>query len=99
MYKRQEPARLGCPTLLGPHTHNFAAIAAHLVRAGAARRIADGAELLAALGALLPDRAGCQRMAAQGRAVADAVAIAGQETLARLRPLLDRTLGPADASA
>jgi 3-deoxy-D-manno-octulosonic-acid transferase len=94
-----EPARLACPILLGPYTHNFAAIASHLVRAGAARRVADGAELLTALGALLPDRAGRRRMAAQGRAVADEVALAGQETLARLGPLLDRTLGPADASA
>jgi 3-deoxy-D-manno-octulosonic-acid transferase len=94
-----EPARLGCPTLLGPCTHNFAAIAAHLVRAGAARRVADRTELLAVLGALLPDRAARGRMAAQGRAVADEVAIAGQETLARLGPLLIRTLGPADASA
>ena len=94
-----EPARLGCPTLLGPYTHNFAAIAPHLVRAGAARRVADGAELLAALSALLPDRAARRRMAAQGRAVADEVASAGQETLARLGPLLDRTLGPTDANA
>ena len=94
-----EPARLGCPILLGPHTHNFAEIAARLVQAGAARRVADGADLVTALTALLPDRARRVRMAAQGRAVADEVAIAGQETLARLGPLLDRTLGPADASA
>jgi hypothetical protein len=37
-------------------------------------------------------------MAAQGVAVADEVAMAGEETLARLGPLLDRTLGPVDAS-
>jgi 3-deoxy-D-manno-octulosonic-acid transferase len=94
-----EPARLGCPTLLGPHTWNFAELAARLVRAGAARRVAGGAGLLATLTALLPDRESRARMGAQGRAVADEVAGAGQETLARLGPLLDRTLGRRDAGA
>jgi 3-deoxy-D-manno-octulosonic-acid transferase len=94
-----EPARLGCPTLLGRHTHNFAEIAARLVGAGGAQTVADGAELIAALSALLQDRARRARMAQQGLAVADAVALAGRETLARLGPLLDRALGPADASA
>jgi hypothetical protein len=61
--------------------------------------VANGAGLVAALGALLPDRGRRARMAAQGLAVADATALAGQETLAKLRPLLDRFLGPADASA
>jgi 3-deoxy-D-manno-octulosonic-acid transferase len=94
-----EPARLGCPLLLGPHTHNFADIAARLVQAGAARRVTDGAALARALTALLPDRADRAGMAARGRAVADAVAGAGRETLAKLGPLLDRTLGRADAAA
>jgi 3-deoxy-D-manno-octulosonic-acid transferase len=93
-----EPARLGCPILLGPHIGNFAEIAARLEQAGAARRVADGADLVAALGALLPRRARRASMAARGVAVADAVALAGQETMTKLRPLLDRTLGPADAS-
>jgi 3-deoxy-D-manno-octulosonic-acid transferase len=94
-----EPARLGCPSLLGPHTHNFADIAARLVQAGAASRVTDGAALAQALAALVPDRAGRARMAAEGLAVTDAVAGAGRETLAKLGPLFDRTLGPADASA
>ena len=94
-----EPARLGCPILLGPHTQNFAEIAARLVQAGAARRAGDSADLVAALTALLPDRATRARMAAQGRIVADEVSMAGQETLARLGPLLDRALGSGDASA
>jgi 3-deoxy-D-manno-octulosonic-acid transferase len=94
-----EPARLGCPTLLGPHTHNFAEIAARLVQTGAAQPVADGADLVTALSALLERRERRARMAAQGLAVADEVAIAGGETLAKLGPLLDRALGPADASA
>ena len=92
-----EPARLGCPVLLGPHTHNFAEIAARLVQAGAARRVADSAELARTLAALLPDRAGRAEMAARGLALADAVAGAGRETLAKLGPLLDRTLADAGA--
>jgi 3-deoxy-D-manno-octulosonic-acid transferase len=94
-----EPARLGCPTLLGPHTRNFAEIAARLVQAGAAQPVADGADLVAALRALLLDPARRARMAAQGLAVADEVSMAGAETLAKLGPLLDRSLGPAGASA
>jgi 3-deoxy-D-manno-octulosonic-acid transferase len=34
-----EPARLGCPILLGPHTANFADIAARLLAAGGARLV------------------------------------------------------------
>jgi 3-deoxy-D-manno-octulosonic-acid transferase len=94
-----ESARLGCPTLLGPHTQNFAEIVARLARVGAVRRVADGPDLVVALTALLPDRARRARMAAQGLQMADEVAMAGQETLAKLGPLLDRALGPADATA
>ncbi len=94
-----EAARLGCPTLLGPHTHNFAEASQRLVEAGAARRVADGAYLLAELSALLPDRPGRAHMAARARAVADQLSIAGRETLVQLGPLLDRTLGARDASA
>jgi 3-deoxy-D-manno-octulosonic-acid transferase len=92
-----ESARLGCPSLLGPHTWNFAEIAARLVQVGAAQQVTDGVELAATLSALLPDRARRGRMAAQCVAVANAVATAGEETLARLGALLDRTLGPVDA--
>jgi 3-deoxy-D-manno-octulosonic-acid transferase len=92
-----EPARLGCPILLGPHIKNFTEIGTRLVKAGAAQPVADGLDLIAALTALLPDRASRARMAAQGRSVADEVAITGRETLAELGPLLDRALGRADA--
>ena len=82
-----EPARLGCPILLGPHTHNFAEIAARLVRGR--RRAAGrgwrgprrGAERAAARVA----RA-ASRMAAQGLAVADEVAMAGDGNPGEARP-------------
>jgi 3-deoxy-D-manno-octulosonic-acid transferase len=92
-----EAARLGCPILLGPHTANFAEIGARLLQAGAARRVEDGAALDSALAALLTDRPARLGMAARGLAVADEVSAVGLETLTRLGPLLDRTVGPIDA--
>ncbi len=94
-----EPARLGCPIVLGPHNWNFAEIGARLVEAGAARQIAQDTELLPALDALLSDRALRDRMAAAGRAFAEQASRDGLETHARLAPLLTRLLGPADAGA
>ena len=46
-----EPARLGCPILLGPHTHNFAERVAELLDEGAARLVmpADASALAAAV--------------------------------------------------
>jgi 3-deoxy-D-manno-octulosonic-acid transferase len=92
-----EPARLGCPILLGPHTHNFADISERLVQAHAARRIADAAGLRVALASLLRDRADRAAMAEHALAVVNQVALAGHATLAALAPLLEQTLGPADA--
>jgi 3-deoxy-D-manno-octulosonic-acid transferase len=94
-----EAARLGCPTLFGTHTHNFAEASQRLVEVGAARRVGDGAHLLAELSVMLPDRPGRAHMAARARAVANQLSIAGRETLVQLGPLLDRTLGTSDASA
>jgi 3-deoxy-D-manno-octulosonic-acid transferase len=94
-----EPARLGCPMLLGPHHQNFAEIGQQLVQAGAARRVVNDADLLATLRALLPDRASRARMAAAGFAVASRAALIGAETHAKLAPLLARAVGPVDAGA
>ena len=40
-----EPAALGCPVVVGPHTFNFAEVTVDLVDAGAVIRITDGEEL------------------------------------------------------
>jgi 3-deoxy-D-manno-octulosonic-acid transferase len=50
-----EPIALGRPTLVGPHTFNFAEATAKAIAAGAARRVADAGDLAAAVRALLSD--------------------------------------------
>ena len=94
-----EAAGLGCATLFGPHMDNFEELAASLLRAGGARRVADGAELAAAVALLLQDPAARAEMASRARAAAASEAGALDATLAALAPLLERTLGAADAGA
>jgi 3-deoxy-D-manno-octulosonic-acid transferase len=71
-----EPARLGCPILLGPHTHNFTAITDRLLAAGGACRVADSATLAEQAGLVLTDAARAQSMTdAAARIAADAGAL------------------------
>ena len=53
-----EPISLGVPTLVGPHTFNFAEATNNAIAAGAAARVADAKELVRTAGELLarPDR-------------------------------------------
>ena len=44
-----EPAALGCPVLIGPHTFNFAEITAGLIACGGARQVHNAPELEARL--------------------------------------------------
>ena len=66
-----EPAVRGRAVLFGPHTSNFRESAQLLLDAGGALRVADGADLAKAVGALAADPA---RRAAMGQAGARAVA-------------------------
>jgi 3-deoxy-D-manno-octulosonic-acid transferase len=50
-----EPIALGVPTLVGPHTFNFAEASAQAIEAGAALRVADANELIAQVARLLRD--------------------------------------------
>jgi 3-deoxy-D-manno-octulosonic-acid transferase len=71
-----EPARLGCPILLGPHMENFAEATALLEGAGGARRVAaDAAALAAAVADVLTNPGPAAAMAA---AAAQAVVPAGE---------------------
>jgi len=52
-----EPIAMGTPTLVGPHTFNFAEATARAVEAGAALRVADADALVLQVSALLQDPA------------------------------------------
>jgi 3-deoxy-D-manno-octulosonic-acid transferase len=90
-----EPARLGCPVVLGPDGRNVEAPARSLERAGALVRIGDGEGLAHAIAGLLADPERRAGMAAAGGAVAaEAVGMAAS-VLRRLEPWL---AGPGDAA-
>jgi 3-deoxy-D-manno-octulosonic-acid transferase len=95
-----EPARLGCPVLLGPNTANFAAIVARLLAAGGAARVegADPAAALAALAAAVLSDADRARGMAEAAAATAAVAeeLPGQvaDALLRLLPPAGPATGP-----
>ena len=50
-----EAAACGCPTLIGPHSFNFAQATADAIAAGAARRVADADDAVREMRALLAD--------------------------------------------
>jgi 3-deoxy-D-manno-octulosonic-acid transferase len=63
-----EPAAYGAAVVFGPHVWNFRDTAERLVRAGAARRVADAAELEAAVREMLGDPAERSRAGGAARA-------------------------------
>jgi len=76
-----EPAALGKPVLVGPHTRNVGEVIDRLLEVGAAERVRDRAELAAALGRLFGDASRRDRM---GRA--------GLRLVEKGRGALERTL-------
>ena len=74
--------------LVGPHTYNFADAAAAAVAAGAALRVADGAELAREAARLLDDAQARERMGAAGLAYASAHRGATERTMAMVRELM-----------
>lgn len=63
-----EAIAAGTPTLVGPHTFNFAQAAHEAIAVGAARRVDDAAGLLREVGLLLADPEGRARMRVAGEA-------------------------------
>src|SRR5439155_17565877 len=57
-----EPIALGVPTLIGPHTFNFAEASAQAIDAGAAVRVANASALIEEVARLLGDSAGRDQM-------------------------------------
>jgi 3-deoxy-D-manno-octulosonic-acid transferase len=76
-----EPAALGVPVLVGPHTHNFSEVTDLLLDRGAALRVADAEGLAGALQSLL---GAADRRRAMG--------VAGMEAVAGSRGAVARTL-------
>lgn len=82
-----EPAALGKPVLIGPHTFNFALVTEDALAAGGAARVADAADLMAQAARLLADRAARDTMGAHALAFANQHRGATARTLALLPPL------------
>lgn len=87
-----EPARLGCAILYGLHMDNFRAIAADLIRAGAAEEVRNAAGLADAVATLLDDEGlrerrcnAARRTTAAGGGVIENVLAALARELAPLR--------------
>ena len=97
-----EPAQLDTAIMLGPHTHNFAAIVRQLHAAGGCLDVADAAALSAAAARLLDDTALRGRVAAAARSVADGERHILDAVMAELSPYLERLtngVAAADKSA
>ncbi|MBP1206663.1 3-deoxy-D-manno-octulosonic-acid transferase [Duganella sp. 1411] len=85
-----EPAALGKPVLIGPHTFNFAESTEDALAAGGAQRVADAAELVAAAARLLRDDEARAAMGRGALAFANRYRGATRRTLALLAPLIGR---------
>lgn len=83
-----EPAALGKPVLIGPHTFNFALVTEQAIAAGGAARVADADALMAQASALLQDPARLSSMGEKALAFANQHRGATPRTIAAIRPLL-----------
>jgi len=88
-----EPAALGRPVVVGPHTFNFADITTQMIDAGAALRVADGAGLEAAVAALFRDAGRRERMGRAGRELVRSGQGALDRSLAEIERLLTAATG------
>lgn len=86
-----EPAACGVPVIHGPHMHNFREIADLFAAASAARVVADGGELAAAVADLLQDAAASTRLGSAGAAVVAANGGATERHLAALKAVFGST--------
>jgi 3-deoxy-D-manno-octulosonic-acid transferase len=85
-----EPIATGVPTLVGPHTFNFAEASMRAIEAGAARRVADASELVVTVAQLLADNAARAAMRERALAFCAAHRGAADRLWAWLAPQLPR---------
>jgi 3-deoxy-D-manno-octulosonic-acid transferase len=83
-----EPARAGCPVVVGPHVESVAQAVLRLEQGGALVRVADAAGLAQACVELLADPAAARRRGACGRAVVEAA----RGAVERCAALVEETL-------
>ena len=83
-----EPAALGKPVLIGPHTFNFALVTEQAIAAGGAALVADADALMAQASALLQDPARLASMGEKALAFASQHRGATPRTIAAIKPLL-----------
>ncbi|MFO7957426.1 MAG: 3-deoxy-D-manno-octulosonic acid transferase [Candidatus Brocadiia bacterium] len=84
-----EPAGLGVPVIVGPHTGNFRPEMELLRREEAVLVVQDGTELIKTVDRLLSDPALAEKMGRAGRRVISESQGAAQRTLEALEPLLE----------
>jgi 3-deoxy-D-manno-octulosonic-acid transferase len=94
-----EPARLGCPILLGPHTHNFAEAVERLLAVGGAIRLPDAAALAPAISGVLSDPGRARATADAAAAVANGRADLPERVATALLGLLPPPDPPAETPA
>jgi 3-deoxy-D-manno-octulosonic-acid transferase len=83
-----EPSALARPVLFGPHTANFRDVNEELLAHDAARRVADAAELEAALRDLLARPEAAAELGRRARQVVDQHRGATRRTVEALEPFL-----------
>ncbi len=88
-----EAAAVGVPAVTGPHTFNFTAITELLLRAGAAARVADAAELAQCITAWLGDAAERARVGENGLRVVEQ----NRGALASLLAVIDERINAFEA--
>jgi len=88
-----EPAALGVPVLVGPHTFNFTEVTDLLLEAGATRRVEQGSDLADAVIQLLGDGEARESMGRAARRAVEEQRGALKRTLAVIEPMLDSLLG------
>ncbi|KXB29280.1 3-deoxy-D-manno-octulosonic acid transferase [Dechloromonas denitrificans] len=85
-----EAAACGCPVLVGPHTFNFLQATEDAIAAGAARRVGDASELIAAVDRLLGQKTELAAMRTAAAQFARAHQGATQRMLALIARWTDR---------